>query len=94
MEFIRRIEQEISKIENKFGEKKARGFRELMMNYLKKVNDMQVNADRMIEKFVSGEASLQDVLVAAQEANISFRLLMEIRNKIIDAYREVIKMRV
>jgi len=94
MEFIRRIEQEISKIENKFREKKARGFRELMMNYLKKVNDMQVNADRMIEKFVSGEASLQDVLVAAQEANISFRMLMEIRNKIIDAYREVIKMRV
>ncbi len=76
------------------GKKEYPSFKETIMKYLKEVNQLQKKADSMIEKFIAGEASIEDVVIAAQEANISFRLLMEIRNKILDAYREFMKMRV
>ena len=68
-------------------------FSDVMGDLVKDVDKLQKAAESASEKLVTGE--LQDVhqvVVAMEEAQTSFRLLMEVRNKMIDAYREVMKM--
>jgi flagellar hook-basal body complex protein FliE len=68
-------------------------FAEVIGNLVKDVDQLQKTAAATTEKLVTGE--LQDVhqvVVAMEEAQTSFRLLMEVRNKMVEAYREVMKM--
>ena len=59
------------------------------------VNGLQQQAGKAVEKMVAGEATdLHEVMIAVQKARTSFDLLMEIRNKTIDVYREIMRMQV
>jgi len=59
------------------------------------VNSLQSEAGKAVEKMVSGESTdLHDVMIAVEKARTSFDLLMEIRNKTIDVYREIMRMQV
>ena len=59
------------------------------------VNSLQSEAGKAVEKMVTGEASdLHDVMIAVEKARTSFDLLMEIRNKTIDVYREIMRIQV
>ena len=60
---------------------------------LKDVNQDQVNSQNAIEKFVSGDGvELQDVMIAGEKAKTSLQLLMEIRNKTVDMFKELTRM--
>lgn len=62
---------------------------------LDRVNQMQSEADEQVKMLVSGEASsVTDVFTAARKAQVAFSMLMEIRNKLVDAYNELQNMRV
>jgi len=70
-------------------------FQETLEKFTTEVNSLQKNADTATQKLLSGE--LQDVhqvMLAMEEANTSFQLMMEMRNKILEAYREVMRMQV
>jgi len=70
-------------------------FQDTLEKFVTEVNDLQKNADVSTQKLLSGE--LQDVhqvMLAMEEANTSFQLMMEMRNKILEAYREVMRMQV
>ncbi len=57
------------------------------------VNTHQVESDRMTEKLVLGkEVELHEVMIAAQKASIALNATMEIRNKVVEAYQEIIRM--
>ncbi len=59
------------------------------------VNGLQQEAGKAVEKLVAGESTdLHDVMIAVEKARTSFDLLMEIRNKTIDVYREIMRMQV
>jgi flagellar hook-basal body complex protein FliE len=59
------------------------------------VNGLQQEAGKAVEKMVAGEATdLHEVMIAVEKARTSFDLLMEIRNKTIDVYREIMRMQV
>jgi flagellar hook-basal body complex protein FliE len=59
------------------------------------VNDLQAEAGKAVEQMVAGEAvDLHEVMIAAEKAKTSFDLLMEIRNKALDAYREIMRIQV
>lgn len=59
------------------------------------VNALQNEAGKAVEKMVVGETvDLHEVMVAVEKAKTSFDLLMEIRNKALDAYREIMRMQV
>jgi flagellar hook-basal body complex protein FliE len=59
------------------------------------VNGLQQEAGKAVEKMVTGESTdLHDVMIAVEKARTSFDLLMEIRNKTIDVYREIMRMQV
>ena len=59
------------------------------------VNGLQQQAGKAVEKMVAGESTdLHEVMIAVEKARTSFDLLMEIRNKTIDVYREIMRMQV
>jgi flagellar hook-basal body complex protein FliE len=56
---------------------------------------MQNEADASIEKFAAGEVKdVHQVMTAVSEARTSFNLMLEIRNKTLDAYQELMRMQV
>lgn len=59
------------------------------------VNKMQISSAEQTEKLIKGEpVDIHDVMITAQKARTSFQLLMELRNKGLDLYREVLRMQV
>jgi flagellar hook-basal body complex protein FliE len=70
-------------------------FKETLQTFIKDVDNLQINAEEMSQKLVTGEVeNIHQVMLAMEEAHTSFQLMMEMRNKILDAYREVMKMQV
>jgi flagellar hook-basal body complex protein FliE len=49
-------------------------------------------ADQLVEKGVRGKADLHEVALALEEADVSMRLMMKARNKVVEAYQEVMRM--
>jgi flagellar hook-basal body complex protein FliE len=71
------------------------GFGETLTKAIADVNTLQAEAGKAVDKMVTGEATdLHEVMIAAEKARTSFDLLMEVRNKMLDAYREIMRMQV
>jgi len=71
------------------------GFKDVLSKYIREVNDIQQNADKSVRDLATGKMdNLHQVVVAINEADLSFQLMMQMRNKLIDAYREVMRMQV
>ena len=78
-------------------EKTAGGddFASLIKEQLQQVSDMQSEAQENVEKLLTGQTeNVTEVFTAARKAEVAFSLLMEIRNKLVDAYEEFKNMRV
>ena len=71
------------------------GFDDFLKNALDETRAAQAEADRAVEQLAAGEArSLHEVMLAMEEADISMRLLVQMRNKVVDAYQEIMRMSV
>lgn len=76
------------KIENIKGENG--NFSQILGDTLGKVNDLQVTADNKVESLIKGDdIAIHDVMLSMQEAQMSMQLLIEARNKVVEAYQEV-----
>ena len=70
-------------------------FKELLNSKIGDVNDLQFEADKLVADLVKGKTdNVHEVLVAVNEADLSFRLMMEVRNKLVEAYEEVMRMQI
>lgn len=70
-------------------------FKSILLDSLSEVNRLQTEADLGVQALLTGETeNVAEVLAAANKAGIAFDLLMEVRNKLTDAYREIQQMRV
>ena len=68
-------------------------FTEVFSNMINSVNDIQFDAAEIQEAFMSGDpVELHQVMIKAQEAGIAMDLLLEIRNKLVNAYSEIMRM--
>ncbi|WP_203246221.1 flagellar hook-basal body complex protein FliE [Sporosarcina beigongshangi] len=68
-------------------------FGSLLKNAIEGVNTKQYESDLMTQKLVMGEnVELHDVMITAQKASIALNATMEVRNKVIEAYQEIIRM--
>ncbi|TKB25792.1 flagellar hook-basal body complex protein FliE [Desulfopila sp. IMCC35006] len=75
--------------------KNATGFGDMLSSMLTKVNDSQVAGDQAVQKLESGDANhLHEVMIAAEEADISLRMLVQMRNKALSAYEEIMRMQI
>ncbi|HXH74584.1 MAG TPA: flagellar hook-basal body complex protein FliE [Bacteriovoracaceae bacterium] len=73
----------------------AKSFGEFLQDSLGKVNNLQQEANVAMEKLASGESqNLHETLLAVEKADISFRTMNQVRTKVIDAYREIMKMQI
>ena len=70
------------------------GFGTLFRDAVNQVNATQLQAAEMKRDFESGtsDASLAEVMIAAQKADLSFRAMTEVRNKLVTAYQEIMNM--
>ena len=74
---------------------KGKDFKTVLLESLEEVNRLQKEADLGVQRLVTGETdNVVEVLAAVNKAGIAFDLLMEVRNKLTDAYREIQQMRV
>lgn len=65
-------------------------FKDLLLESIGHVNDMQRSADQAVEQLLTGgDANAAEVLTALQKADMSFRLMLQIRNKLTEAYQQV-----
>jgi flagellar hook-basal body complex protein FliE len=70
-------------------------FGSYLKNALGEVNQLQQMADKSIQSLVAdGKGDLQETMVALEKADISFRFMMQVRNKVLEAYQEIIRMQV
>jgi flagellar hook-basal body complex protein FliE len=70
-------------------------FSQTLAESLGKVNDLQTDADTAIEGLVSGKSqNIHETMLAVGKADIAFRMTMQVRNKIVEAYQEVLRMQV
>lgn len=69
-------------------------FASLLKQSIDSVNDTQQTAAKMVTAFETGEseASLAEVMVATQKAGLSFQAMVQVRNKLVDAYKDVMNM--
>jgi flagellar hook-basal body complex protein FliE len=68
-------------------------FTELLNNLITSVNDLQLDAGKAQELMAAGEAAdLHQVMIALEEAGVAMDLLLEIRNKLVDAYQTLMRM--
>ncbi|MGB2987626.1 MAG: flagellar hook-basal body complex protein FliE [Phycisphaerae bacterium] len=73
----------------------GKDFKEILLDSLDEVNRLQNEADQGVQRLLTGETdNVAEVLAAVNKAGIAFDLLMQIRNKLTEAYQEIQQMRV
>ena len=74
-------------------EKDSESFSTVLNKFIDDVNSLQNNADKSIEKLATGEITdVHQVMIAVEEANTAMEFMLEIRNKIVEAYQEIMRM--
>jgi len=72
-----------------------KSFKEVLGEKINEVNDMLVKKDIAIEDLATGKTdNVAEVLTAVEKADIAFKALMQIRNKLVDAYKEIERMQI
>lgn len=71
------------------------GFGKLLSSMVDQVNETQIAGDKAIENLQSGRAQhLHEVMIAVEQADISLRMAVQIRNKALTAYEEIMRMQI
>lgn len=71
------------------------GFGDLVSQFLQEANSQQLQVGQQINSLATGETdNVQDVVMSVAKADLAFRLVMEIRNRLISSYQELMRMQV
>lgn len=85
--------------ESQVGGNKSTGagqnFSDILRDSVQKVNEYQTQADTAIKELVAGRSkNIHETMLAIERADSALKLAMSVRNKILDAYKEVMRMQV
>jgi flagellar hook-basal body complex protein FliE len=70
-------------------------FGEILKDAISTTNQLQKQSDLEIRKLMAGESEdLHATLIAVQQADLSFQMMMQVRNKLVQAYQEITRMQV
>ncbi|MFW6387485.1 MAG: flagellar hook-basal body complex protein FliE [Thermodesulfobacteriota bacterium] len=73
----------------------ATGFADMLADAVNQTNEAQLDADKAAVALQTGKAeNLHEVMLSMEEADISMRLMVQMRNKALDAYQEIMRMQV
>lgn len=77
-------------VETTDSDKEIANFKDYINLEMEKLNNQQIKADNLVEGFIRGEVEdIHTVMIAAEEARLSLELAVQIRNKCIEAYKEI-----
>lgn len=75
------------------GESGGGSFSDVLKNAVDTVNTLHDNAASQVSNLIQGGGTdMNDVMVAVEKADVSFQLMMQVRNKIVSAYQDIEKM--
>ena len=70
-------------------------FKDILIKSISEVNDLQLDAEAAVNGLATGKTqNVTEVMAAVEKADLAFKNLMAVRNKIIDAYREIQQLRI
>lgn len=80
---------------NALGGTQEASFKDMLLGGIQEVNSMQQQADLAVQQLMTGEdVDPAAVLTAVQKADMSFRMMMQMRNKLVQAFQEIKEMRI
>jgi len=87
-------QQSAEKLQQTSGDADSASFQDLVNQLITEVDQVQQQADQSIENLAAGDenTSIQDVVSKMKEADMAFRLMHEIRDKLVQAYKTTVKM--
>ena len=72
-----------------------RSFTDQLAQAIDKVEDLQTRRGEIVDDMVAGRVTeVHDVMIAAKESQLAFELLVEVRNKLLEGYQELMRMQV
>lgn len=75
---------------NDFSVEGISSFEDIITNEIEKLNNSQVKADKITQDFITGEVEdLHRVMIVTEEARIALELAVQVRNKCVEAYKEL-----
>ncbi len=70
-------------------------FNKTLSGFLDEVNDLQLKANESIENLATEKVkNVHEVMIAMAKAEVSFKFMMEARNKLVETYKEVMRMQI
>lgn len=70
-------------------------FKDILMGKIKEVNDLLLNKDAAVEALATGKTdNVSEVLIQVEKADQAFNALMQIRNKLLEAWQELERMQI
>lgn len=70
-------------------------FKGFLMGEIDKLNTLESESNKMGQMLATGEVdNIQDVMIASQKADIALNFAIEVKNKVMDAYKEIMRMQV
>ncbi len=91
-ELRRQINEAFNKSKTEKEPEESSRFARLFEKSIQEVNQQQLNANQAIENYVTGkDPNLHQTLIALEKADISFKMMMQVRNKLIEAYQDIMR---
>ncbi|HMW48232.1 MAG TPA: flagellar hook-basal body complex protein FliE [Cellvibrionaceae bacterium] len=86
----------VSPVEGKMAPQGTTGvaFGDVMSQAVNKVNEVQQASSSLSESYIRGDRSvdISDVMIASQKASVAFSAMTQVRNKLVDAYKDIMNM--
>lgn len=92
---IAQIGSKVINSDNKVAEQSNSNFSDIFKHAIDNANGAQVSSDNMVQSLIKGEdVAMHDVMLSVQESQMSMQLLLEVRNKFVEAYQEINKVQI
>ncbi len=69
-------------------------FKKILSQSVEEVNGLLTNADQSAQEMVAGKMDIHQAMIAIEQASISFSLLLQVRNKMLEAYQQIMQMQI
>ena len=89
---IRDFQQATVQKINHVNQKPAEGFGKIIKGAINKVDGLEKDSNRSVMELLNGKKGIHETMINLQKTDISMRLLLTIRNKAVEAYREIMHM--
>jgi flagellar hook-basal body complex protein FliE len=89
---IENVQQLPIRNDRKVTQKDPVGFGKMIKNAINRVNRFDREADKSIVDLLQAKTGVHETMIALQKADVSMRLLLTVRNKVLEAYREIMHM--